>query len=364
MIRQMCPVTGFTEDRTGFSASGVILTAFDWRATWHFDVETGRRYPIPETAPCGRNCRLSPDGTILIYFNDATNAHNVMALDGSNRAFLTTNAIDVQWWDEDTLFAWTPGVNAFLLRDGEEEPFEADNLISVQPGGRWGLRTTFDGQVFQRTLVDLTSDAAAEVPLAEDFPYFNNYAWSPDHQSLAYVQPIPISEGVYASELFMVDLETLERRQLTQLAITYGITRINGVAVNDLAWSPDSTRLAFWVLPLDADGAPAEEAAEVVPGVVPSDPGATGAVLHILDLADESLTVYCGYSSATHTPNPPHLVWSPDGDAIAFAADLVDDGHGAFLVALSIETGVYHILSEGLYAAYGIPDVYLWGRKR
>lgn len=349
LVRQQCPVMGLQEGgERGFSASGIILTAFDWRATWHFDVASGRRFPIPETAPCGRNCRLSPDGTELSYFNDATNAHNIMRLDGANRVFVATNAIDVQWWDEYTLFAWTPGVSAFILRNGEQESFDADNLISVQPGGAWGLRVDFDGERFNRSLVDLRSDSEDILELGEDIPYYNNFAWSPDRRMLAFVQPIPISEGVYASELFLLDLETLALHQATQLQIAYGVTRINGIAVNDLAWSPDSRRLAFWVTPDSAAG---------------DSPAEVQAVVHLLDARTDELTAYCGFSTTTHTPNPPHLVWSPEGDALAFADDIVDDGRGAFLIGLSVESGRYAILSEGIYAAYGSPDVYLWGSK-
>lgn len=355
-ISQFCPVTGLQQRPADFAGDGVILTAFDWRATWHFNVATGRRYPLQEIAPCGRGCHLSPDGLEMTYFNDLTNAHNTTRLDGANRTFLTTGAIDVQWWDDDTFFGWTPGLGAFTLRSGEEQEFDATELVSVQPGGEWGISMSFDGEDFQRALVPLTGLQRQGVPLGEDVPYFNNYAWSPSGDKLAYVEAVPVSDDAYASEIYLIDVDEQVPHRMTDLIGSYGIRRVNGVAVNELSWSPDGTNVAFWVVEppaVPADEEDAEATSEVIP---------TEAIIHVLNTDTGDLTVYCGFSTTTHTPNTPRLVWSPEGNLIAFAADVQDDGHGAYLLALDVESGIYTILTEGIYGVYGIPDVYLWGR--
>lgn len=243
------------------------------------------------------------------------------------------------------------------MRRGQEETFDATELISVQPGGEWGVSISFDGEDFQRTLVPLTGLQRQSIALGVDIPYFNNYAWSPDGEQLAYVEAVEISDDEYASELYVVDVIERIPQQITNLVGAYGIRRINGVAVNDLAWSPNGTQIAFWVIE-PPPVPPANTDAEATPEAVP-----TKATIHILDTRSGALTAYCGFSTTTHTPNPPRLIWSPEGNLIAFAADVQDDGHGAFLLALDVESGVYTILTEGIYGVYGIPDVYLWGRN-
>ena len=94
-----------------------------------------------------------------------------------------------------------------------------------------------------------------------------------------------------------------------------------------------------------------------------ADPEAnTGnAVIHILDVATGATTVYCGYATTEHTPNPPRLVWSPDSTHIAFGGNVTGDERGYLLLALDTETGVITELSEGIYPALGTPDVVAWG---
>ena len=41
-----------------------------------YNIDSTRRYPLPETAPCTTHCRLSPDARWITYFNDPTNAFN------------------------------------------------------------------------------------------------------------------------------------------------------------------------------------------------------------------------------------------------------------------------------------------------
>jgi len=346
-ITQFCPIDTLQPRGTDFTGSGVILTAFDGRATWHFDVATGRRYPLPETAPCGRNCHLSPDGAQMVYFNDATNAFNTMSLDGSNRVFLTTGATDVLWWEDDVFFIWTPGTNAFILRGTEPSDVPVNDVISVQSGGKWGITSRFDGAVFQRSLVEIERRTRPETPLGEDRPYFNAYGWSPDGGTLAYVALVATGtaeDDPTSAELFLVSITERLPQQMTDFTSNYGITRINGIAVDSLSWSPDSQNVAFWVLPMPTETVPT--------------PAAT---IHMVNRETGAVTAFCGLETMDTTPNTPQLIWSPDGQYLAFAADPEENLQGALLLALEVRTGLFTILSDGVYAAYGLPDVYLWG---
>jgi len=84
-------------------------------------------------------------------------------------------------------------------------------------------------------------------------------------------------------------------------------------------------------------------------------------MLHVVDVTTHNVTAYCGYSTADSTPNPPHLVWSPDGQYIAFGGAVRNNERGYVLLALDTETGVYTALSEGIFPMFGAPDVVAWG---
>lgn len=359
-IGQFCPITGLQPRTDDFTASGVILTAFDPRATWHLDVTTGRRFPLPGIPPCGRTCRLAPDGLTLIYFNDLTNAHQTIRLDGTLSAFLTERATDVIGWGDNTFFAWSAGARPFTVAaatPGERTPYPlaTPHLYTMQPGGAWGISSQFDGEAFQRALVRLARAGSAPVPLGEDIPGFNDYGWSPDGRQLAYVTPTRLPRERYTADLALVSLgNRANPRVITALQAAYdGPVRINGASVNDLAWSPDSRFVAFWVTPIAAAAsADSEEPASTPP-----------ARLLIADSETGAVTDYCGFQAPARADRPPRLFWAPDGEALGFAIDVPDDSDGAFVVALAPETGVFTIVSEGLYAAFGAVDIYGWGRN-
>jgi hypothetical protein len=352
-VTPLCPIAGLQPRDETFTGNGAILTAFAPGATWHYDVVTGRRFPVPDTSPCGRTCRLSADGRSFVYFNPLLNAHQVLRLDGANRRTLTVGAADVIAWDDATWLAWTPGVSAFLLRGGERQSVPLTQAYSVQPGGAWQITTRFDGRTFQRALSRADGTDSTSIALGVDLPWFNSYAWSPDGSALAYVIPVRTRDGTFTAELALTPLDRpAQPRTLTRLTDAYTSARINGIAVDDLAWSPDSTRIAFWVV---APAPPPE-------GSPPPDP-APQATIHIVSLSDGTTTAYCGFSTDTHTPNTPRLFWSPDGAYLAFAADVTDDMRAAFIAALDPASGAYILLTEGIYGAFGIPDIYAWGVK-
>jgi Tol biopolymer transport system component len=196
-------------------------------------------------------------------------------------------------------------------------------------------------------LVSLTGDSQA-IALGEDLAYYNDYGWSPDGSRLAYVVPVFDDrwEMPVSSEIFVIAPSSGERSQQTRLIDSYGTARINGLRSGDLSWSPDGKHIVFWVTDLTGLD-PVEDAGR--------------AVLHVLDVDTRMVKRYCHFSTSVNTPNPPHLVWSPDSSHVAFGADLPDDERAAMLLALNIESGSFTILSEGVYPTFGAPDVAAWG---
>lgn len=347
-ITSVCPGVGVQARSADFQPGGIILTAFDKSAIWVYDVNSGRRYPLPDTAPCGRNCHLSPDATWITYFNDPTNSFNKMRLDGTERSLVAENAAEVRWWDEMTYLVWTPGKQAYLqpVDSDEREYLNVSGVTSVQPGGRYGILVEAVDDGFRRWLINLEPFATeADVDLGVDRAYFNAQAWSPDGERFAYVAPVTVGNRV-GGELFGIQPGETAPTRWTDLTTHYGAERINGVAVGELSWSPDGTRIAFWVTEITGADATANLGS---------------AVIHILDVNTGEVKAYCGYATNEQTPNPPSLVWSPDGTNIAFAGALPDDSSGYHLLAMDVETGAITSLSVGVAAALGIPDVVAWG---
>lgn len=362
----VCPAASApTPAPVGFGPGGIILTSFDRSAMWVFNIDNGQRYPLPETTPCGRNCRLSPDGSWITYFNQLTNAFNRMRLDGTERALIVEYAADVGWWTNDTYLIWTPGGQAYLRTAGTDERrfLDVDNVIAVQPGGNYGVVVTYEDDRFYRALLDLQLRGMAisgisdgRVMLGEDRAFFNALAWSPNGAYLAYVAPILDAEdAVTGSELYGITPGDAAPSQWTDITSGEGSSRINGLAVGELSWSPDSTRIAYWVMPLSAPPPPGSD-----PAATP--PTAGDARIHILDVRTGEDRVYCTFSTPEHTPNPPRLVWSPDGTYVAFAGNIAGDDRSYLLLALDVTSGALSVLSEGVYPALGLPDVVAWGR--
>ncbi|MBN1966825.1 MAG: PD40 domain-containing protein, partial [Anaerolineae bacterium] len=127
----------------------------------------------------------------------------------------------------------------------------------------------------------------------------------------------------------------------------YGAVRIAGPQeATALSWSPDGSRLAFWVMEI----------------IGPDEFANVGqAVLHVLDVNSGQTTVYCGFGVNLYLPNPPALIWSPDGQYIAFGVDVPGDERAAILYALDTASGDYTEVTEGMYAAYGTYDPVMWG---
>lgn len=353
---RICPANPIRAGGAGFEPGGIILTSFDRSAMWVYNIDTGRRYPLPETTPCGRHCRLSRDFRWITYFNTLTNAFNRMRVDGTGRSLVVEYAADVEWWADGTYLIWTPGHQAYLREENgtEREYLDVAGVISVQPGGRWGLLVEQNGEDFQRALINLeTRDMVnsgisdGHVDLGIDRSYFNAQAWSPDGRFLAYAAPDLNTEGeILGTELFTISPGDAQPVLRTDLISTYGRARVNGLSVGELSWSPDSTRIAYWVFPMSGDD-PVEDA----------DAGQ----IHVLDIRTGDNIAYCGFETAEHSPNPPRLVWSPDGTHLAFGGNVPADDRGYLLMILNLETGQFTWLSEGIFPVLGAPDVIAWG---
>lgn len=352
-IIDICPNTGIQQRSANFEPSGMILTAFDSAAIWVYDIGRDTRYPLPETRPCTSNCHLSPDAEWLIYLNPETFIFGKMRVDGTQRMPLVNNASDVRWWNQDTLLVWTTNHEAYL-RPEADNTIEPDYLpiagtLSIQPNGRYALELNSDDNGnFNRYMVNLEDPEQVPVLLAPDRTYFNATAWSPNGQHLVYVGNGAFNEAsnITGAEIYLAAPNNAIPQQVTFFSTAYGAVRINGYAPSDLSWSPDSTRLAFWVIELSGND----------PAV---DTGA--AVLHMLDIRTGQMNRYCGYTTTEHTPETPRIVWSPDSTHIAFAGNVAGDDKGALLLAVDVADGTFTELSNGMFPVYGIPQLIAWG---
>lgn len=352
-ITEVCPGSGIQPRGSTYPANGIILTAFDAASMWVYNIDTNRRYPLPETRPCGTNCRLSPDAQWITYVDSVTDIYAKMRLDGTQRTPLVEYAADVEWWSPDTLLIWTPGKDAYLrAENGEEREYlNVRGIVNVQPGGRWGVVVEQEDDVFRRALINLETRSAeiqlgGRIELGIVKSYFNAAAWSPNGQWLAYVAPVTV-DGSESSELFGVKPASgSQPEQWTDLRTTYGNVRINGLAGGDLSWSPDGISIAFWVIPLS--------------GTNPETDGES-ATLHVLNTNTRELKTYCGFSTTEHIPNPPRLIWAPDSLHLAFGGNVPGDDKGYLLLALDTQTGVLTALSEGIYPTLGGANPIAWG---
>ena len=351
-VTSICPATPIQARGATFQPGGAIWTTFDRTATWVYEIDTGRRYPLPDTTPCGRNCRLSPDARWITYYNRPTQTFNRMRLNGTQRRLVIESATDVEWWSDTRFFVWTPAHQGFVYDESTQarESYDVRGISTVQPNGVWGLQVLPrpDGESFSRALVDVNNHERL-IDLGVDTAYYNARAWSPDGHTLAFVAPLPVTgETASGSEILLVrpDENPLAPTTLTNLRSAYGSARINGLSVGELRWSPDGFKIAFWVTDVQGDDPFSED---------------NSAVIHVVDVATGATRSYCGFSTTETAPNPPRLIWSPDSTHIAFGGNVEDDELGVLLLALNIETGTFTRLSDGLYPALGVADVIAWG---
>lgn len=361
-ISAICPELTLQNRWEGFDGGGIILTSFDGYSMWTYDVTNNIRYALEDVPACGTNCHLSLDGSWVTYLRVTRGdfirtAYGKMRLDGSERTLLVESVAEVEWWSDNALLVWDRNhANAYLQSENgwRFETLDVRGVTSVQPSGYWGLYIGAQGDRFFRTLLNLRTrnrptDEQKRVDLGENLRYFNAGSWSSDGRRYAFIMPMTQPNNTISSELFLFNPNTQVIEQVTWLTDIYGTIRINGLNPSELSWSPDNTKLAFWVIPLGEDS--------------PEAPTQKGK-LHILDVESGEITQYCAYESEINTPNPPKLRWSPDAVYVAFGGNPPNDERGALLMALHTQTGVAHVLSAGLANTFGNTDVLAWGVLR
>lgn len=335
----VCPVTGI-QARSDVPG-GIILTSFDRHNLWVLDLDRNRRYPLPETRPCGTNCQVSPDHQWITYYNAADQMFMKMRMDGTERTVIAADVTDVGWWRQDTFVLWTAGQRVSLLRGTEREMLNIYGAISLQPDGKWTLMIDYQDGEFVRVLRHL--DTGETLILAPETPFLNANAWSQNGQWFAYV-----AAGEQGAEVFGVapDGQKLAT-QWTAFSAFGGQVRIGGqTPIAGLRWSPDHRKVAFWVMPLLGE----DPLVDVGP-----------AMIHVYDVETQIVTGYCGFTTTDHSPNPARLIWSPDSTHLAFGDNPENDTRGTLLLVLNIETGVYMEVSQHIYPALGRADVIAWG---
>ena len=349
---EVCPAAARIPRERVFEPGGLILTAFDRQGLWVVDIEARTRYPLENTRLCGTNCRLSPDGRTVTYLDGEEELYRRMTLDGLYRETLYDDtANDVLYWSADTLLIYTAGKRAYLKNAaGNLTEIDMSTIISIQPGGLWALALDYRDGVFMRQLFNIALKNAPGNPRVEVGPearYFNAAAWSPDGVMVAAVIPAE-ADGVTGAELVIANPNTKETTQVTDFLATVGAIRIGGIGTGGVSWSPDSRYVAFWGAPLTGE----DPEIDVQP-----------ASLYIYDHELGETRHYCGVTVEDITPEPPRLVWSPDGTHIAFAGNPPDDMRGSLLLALDIESGVFTELTEGMSNLMGRPNILAWGLR-
>lgn len=338
---EVCPNVGIQARSNAFTAQGNILTAWDRSDLWIYEIGRNARYPLPDSAPCNYNCHLSPDASSYTYLNEAENAFNVMRVDGTSRRLIAPYATEVSWWSDEWWLVWQVNGGAYLqnITTGTIEPLNINGIINLQPGGFWGIQISHIGENFSRTLVNIRDKDMPPITMGLDIPYYNAATWSGDGEWLATLVPILFSDNAYTAEIIGIRPQDQTVMQWTNFSQLYGAVRINGHSPRDLSWSPDNRYLAFWVIPLT---------------------GESVATIHILDTQTGDMRVYCDYVTADHTPNPPRLVWSPDGAYLAFSGNDPATNQ-SLLLALNVETGIFTQLSSDVVSVFSRPDVFAWG---
>lgn len=349
---EVCPAQPRVTRERVFEPGGLILTAFDRQGLWVVDIDARTRYPLQNTRLCGTNCRLSPDARTVTYLDGQEEVYRRMTLDGIFRETLYDDtANDVLYWSDDTLLIYTAGKRAYLKNtSGTLTEIDVSRVISLQPAGYWALALDYRDGVFVRQLINIALRNAPNSPTVDVGPearYYNAAAWSPDGALVAAVVPVE-QNGVTGGEIVIASPTTKDVTQVTNLLGTVGPLRIGGIGTGGVSWSPDSRYIAFWGAPLTGD----DPEIDVSP-----------ASLYIYDHQTGETNHYCGVTIEDITPEPPRLVWSPDGSHVAFAGNPPDDMRGSLLLALNLETGVFTELTEGMSNLMGRPNILAWGLR-
>ena len=242
-----------------------------------------------------RRVAWSSDGARISFVRDG----DVVVMDADGR---NTLKLSGGYWEEGDTLVWSPDGSrvAFQKRGGlfvmdanggrQKQLVTISELPQVDPA--WssdGTRITFakNGEVF---VVDADGGAQRQMTNHDVDLFITQFAWSPDGSNIAYVaQPRTVKSLDLVddrdTEIYMVNVNRAIEVQLTD----------NRFYEYELAWSPDSTRLAF------------RRRHEVFPQIF---------VIEADGSNQQQLTTGTGAAK--------YLAWSPDGTRIAFSrADTV-----------------------------------------
>ena len=150
----------------------------------------------------------------------------------------------------------------------------------------------------------ITSEGGSARRLAATNAHERCPAFSPDGQRLAYLE-LPMSGASLAPSLVVVRVNAADDSSSPELRVPVPASEVYGLrsfAVPCPQWSPDGSRLAYLAYPTGPQ------------------PG-TGGVLELL--AELRVVTLDGDERVVDSGRPAHpgpFAWSPDGDAIAYAA--------------------------------------------
>ena len=245
----------------------------------------------------------SPDGEWIAFHSTrggATNLWIVPAAGGTARQLTDHPLNDWQprWSPDGMWMAFVSTRNStghgqlttWIMPATGGTPMQVGGAIAGHAWSPDGTQIAATALSKKREIWKIPLSAAEPTPLLRDGFQTGSrrLAWSPDMTRVAFVESGPEGEDIWT-----VSIETGERRQVTTGG-AFGIQ--HHPWYDDMAWSPDSERIAF--NGLGPDGADLW----VIPAV-----GGTA----------ERVTITPGFEYA--------IAWSPDGETLAFSAE--EDEH-------------------------------------
>ena len=204
-------------------------------------------------------------------------------------------------------------VAAFTSSPDAEGPISA---VAVQNGDLWVqvgggelgtaiYRVGLDGDAGTRTTEAIWTDSGdvfSGTPVAPDL-IATDYAFSPDGNQVAFSAQVQQGGSEVPRELFVMDADGTDRRQLTH----------DGGFAGFPAWSPDGSTIAY----------ASYRGTDYIPGCLGFSICSTD--LYVTDLTGGAPTLLAGGEASETTPT-----WSPDASRIAFA-EIAADGLGTIV---------------------------------
>ncbi len=267
----------------------------------------------------------SPDGSRIAYVgmegpagapNGGRLVQNlyVMSRDGTDKVLLANNsdAIGRHTWSPDgSKIAYEADADIFVVgADGKDNPInltdDGDATNDFKPTWASSNKIIFESIVFDKDKKVFTESSFKEIDIDTgkarklfDFDYniSGSHVWSPDLSKVAFLQA---DDEFGPASLYIMSSDGHNQTRLTTTGELLGLM--------EMAWSPDSSRIAFQTVAGD------------------------GRQIYVINVNDGSYTNLSN-SNATFDGNP---VWSPDGQKIAFTR-IIAEG----------EAGIYVMKSDG-----------------